>query len=139
MDDDARRQFGDARVARLATTDADGRPHLVPIVFVLVGDLVWSAVDGKPKTTRALKRLANITAHPHVSLLVDHYDDDWTQLWWVRADGTAQVVEVGAPGTEAALDALAAKYPQYVASPPPGPLLRVAVTRWSAWQHSPFS
>jgi len=136
MDDEARVRFGEARVARLATADAEGRPHLVPIVFVVLADVVWSAVDGKPKTSRALRRLANVASNPHVSLLVDHYDDDWTQLWWVRADGTAEVVEVGAPEAEQALDFLAAKYPQYVSSRPAGPLVRIAVTRWSAWEHS---
>jgi PPOX class probable F420-dependent enzyme len=136
VDDDARRRFGAARVARLATADADGRPHLVPLVFVLLDDVVWSAVDDKPKTTRALKRLANVLANPRVSLLVDHYDDDWTQLWWVRADGTAEVVEVGAPGTAAALDALAVKYPPYASHRPEGPLVRITVARWAAWRHS---
>jgi len=136
VDDDARQRFAAARVARLATVGPDGRPHLVPIVFVVTGDVVWSAVDGKPKSTRALKRLANIAVNPAVSVLVDHYDDDWSQLWWVRADGTAQVVEVGEPGTDEALDALAAKYPQHAADRPAGPLVRVAVTRWTAWQHA---
>lgn len=143
-DDEARRRFTAARVARLATVRADGRPHLVPVVFaVLRGvdvegdrDVVWSAVDDKPKSTRALRRLANVAAHPAVSLLADHYDDDWTQLWWVRADGAATVVPVGEPGTEEALGALAGKYPPYAASRPPGPLLRVAVTRWTGWASS---
>ena len=139
MDEDDRRRFADARVARLATVDADGRPHLVPVVFAVVGDVVWSAVDAKPKSTRALKRLANIAANPRVSLLVDHYDDDWTRLWWVRADGTAEVLEAGASGTtevRTALDALAAKYHQYDAERPAGPFVRVAVTRWSGWSHT---
>jgi PPOX class probable F420-dependent enzyme len=102
---------------------------------VLAGDTVYSAVDGKPKSTRALKRLANITANPAVSLLVDHYDDDWTQLWWVRADGHATVVDVTDPEAVRALAALSAKYPQYAADPPAGPMVRVDVRRWSSWRH----
>jgi PPOX class probable F420-dependent enzyme len=135
VDDEAARLFSAARVARLATVDARGRPHLVPVVFAVLGDHVWSAVDAKPKSTRSLKRLANIEANRAVSLLVDHYDDDWTRLWWVRADGEAAVVQVGEVGTTAALDALAAKYPQYASDSPPGPLVRVEVRRWSSWRH----
>ncbi|HSU73439.1 MAG TPA: TIGR03668 family PPOX class F420-dependent oxidoreductase [Terrabacter sp.] len=138
MDDDAVLRFAAARVASLATVRPDGRPHLVPVVFAVVpgvdGDVVWSAVDDKRKSTRALRRLANVEANPAVSLLVDHYEDDWSRLWWVRADGVATVVRVGEPGADAALDALAAKYPQYAASRPAGPLLRVEVTRWSGWR-----
>ena len=139
MDDDAAQLFARARVARLATAGPDGAPHLVPVVFVVLGDEVWSAVDQKPKSTRDLRRLRNIRANPQVSLLVDHYDDEWTRLWWVRADGRASVVEGGSPGTQVvldrALDALAAKYPQYAADPPAGPFVRVHVARWSSWQH----
>ena len=129
-----RERFAGARVARLATVGPDGAPHLVPLVFVVLGDAVWSAVDGKPKSTRDLRRLRNIRSHPQVSLLVDHYDDDWSRLWWVRADGRATVVEGGSPATDSVLEALAAKYPQYVADPPGGPLVRVEVARWSSWQ-----
>lgn len=130
-----RARFAAARVARLATVRPDGRPHLVPVVFAVSGDLVWSAVDDKPKSTRALQRLANVEANPSVALLVDHYDDDWTQLWWVRAEGRADVLELGAAGTAEALDSLARKYPQYAAHRPAGPLVRVSVTRWSGWSH----
>ncbi|HYQ33692.1 MAG TPA: TIGR03668 family PPOX class F420-dependent oxidoreductase [Lapillicoccus sp.] len=129
--DDAPARFGAARVARLATTDADGSPHLVPVVFALVGETVWTAVDAKPKTTTALRRLDNVRAHPAVSLLVDHYADDWATLWWVRADGVATVLDVDEG--RAGLDALTAKYPQYQENPPPGPVLRVDVTRWVSW------
>ena len=129
--DDAPARFGAARVARLATTDADGSPHLVPVVFALVGETVWTAVDAKPKTTTALRRLDNVRAHPVVSLLVDHYADDWATLWWVRADGVATVLDVDEG--RAGLDALTAKYPQYQDNPPPGPVLRVDVTRWVSW------
>jgi len=125
--------FAAARVARLATVGDDGAPHLVPIVFALVGDVIHSAVDAKPKRHPRLRRLANIAHEPRVSVLVDHYDDDWSLLWWVRADGLASVV---AP-TRAALDALRLKYPQYLSAPPPGPFLRIEVRRWSAWSAAP--
>lgn len=129
---DARARFVRAQVAHLATADADGRPHLVPIVFVLAdGDVLYSAVDRKPKSTAALKRLANISVNPHVAVLADRYDEDWTRLWWVRADGTART----ASGAEAdrALARLAGKYPQYAADPPPGPVLAVDIRSWSGW------
>ena len=129
--DDAPARFGAARVARLATTDSEASPHLVPVVFALVGETVWTAVDAKPKTTTALRRLDNVRAHPAVSLLVDHYADDWATLWWVRADGVATVLDVDEG--RAGLDALTAKYPQYQDNPPPGPVLRVDVTRWVSW------
>jgi PPOX class probable F420-dependent enzyme len=121
--------FATARVARLATVSPDGRPHLVPIVFALVGATIHTAVDAKPKRTRNLKRLANIAADPRVSVLADHYDEDWTQLWWVRADGLARVAE----GSAEAVAALRARYPQYRETPPPGPFLEIAVERWTAW------
>ena len=134
MDDaHALRRFGDARVARLATTRADGRPHIVPLCFALDGDTVVSVVDGKPKRSPDLLRLANVRAHDQVSLLVDHYDDDWTSLWWVRLDGVAEVV-VGGTGHAAAIETLAAKYPQYQSTPPSGAVLRVTVTGLAHWE-----
>jgi PPOX class probable F420-dependent enzyme len=90
--DAARARFALSRVARLATASADARPHLVPIVFALAGDVLYTAVDGKPKTTTALRRLANMAANPQVAVLVDHYEDDWTRLWWARADGTVRIL-----------------------------------------------
>jgi PPOX class probable F420-dependent enzyme len=122
-------RFASARVARLATADADGVPHLVPLVFAVDGDRILSAVDGKPKRSRALKRLANIAVNPRVSVLADHYDDDWSRLWWVRADGVARVVDT----SPAASAALVARYPQYLQNPPVGPFLEITVERWSAW------
>ncbi len=134
----ARGRFGAARVARLGTRTADGAPHVVPIVFALVGEVVWSVVDRKPKSTQRLRRLANIVSEPRVSLLVDRYSDDWDQLWWVRADGTATVEDPDtSTETLAALDALTVKYRQYVDAPPPGPLVRVEVRTWRAWRASP--
>src|ERR1044071_6131752 len=93
-DDDARAaaaRFADAPSAVLATIDPGGAPHLVPVVFAVSGDTIYTAVDAKRKTTQRLRRLANIEADPRVTLLVDHYADDWTQLWWARADGEATV------------------------------------------------
>jgi PPOX class probable F420-dependent enzyme len=129
----ARGLFGAARVARLATLAADG-PHLVPIVFELAGDTVYSAVDHKPKRTTALRRLANVIADPAVGLLVDHYDDaDWTALWWARAEGTGRVLEPEWDEARAAVDLLIAKYPQHRREPPSGPVLAIDVHRWSGW------
>jgi PPOX class probable F420-dependent enzyme len=131
---EARARFGAARVARLATADASGVPHLVPVVFAAEGDRVYVAVDQKPKRTTALKRLANVRANPHVALLADEYvDDDWDALWWVRADGLGRVHEPGAAEAVHAVSLLAARYPQHAAAPPSGPVLEVAVQRWSGW------
>lgn len=127
----ARRLFTAARVARLATADADGVPHVVPVTFAVDGDDVVWAVDAKPKTTTALRRLRNIAARPAVSLLVDHYAEDWSTLWWVRADGHATI---GDPATDAAaVAALVAKYPQYGTTPPSGPVVRVRIRTWRGW------
>jgi PPOX class probable F420-dependent enzyme len=129
-----REKFQRARVARLATVDENAHPHLVPVCFELVEDRIVSVVDAKPKSTPELRRLANIRAHPRVSLLVDEYDDDWTRLWWVRADGAARVVESGAD-REDAVAALTAKYPQYEEQPPGGPVVEVTVDRWVGWAY----
>src|SRR3954470_6397156 len=111
--EDARRLFATARVARLATVSPSGAPHLVPLVFAVAGDVVFSAVDAKPKRTARLRRLANVRGHPAVALLADHYDDaDWDALWWVRADGRARVLEAGDPEAAVAVDLLAARYAQ---------------------------
>nr|WP_152864843.1 TIGR03668 family PPOX class F420-dependent oxidoreductase [Streptomyces acidicola] len=139
---EARRRFTGARVARLATVAPGGRPHLVPIVFARHDDTIVSAVDHKPKKTRQLGRLHNIAVHPAVCLLADAYDEDWDQLWWVRADGGARVVPSDAPGEDAraeyteAIDLLRQKYAQYRDRPPDGPVLVVTVLRWSGWRAS---
>ncbi len=127
-----RRLLGAARSLRLATVGVDGAPHIVPIVFALSGDTVVSMVDGKPKTTTALRRLANIAHEPRVSLLADRYDEDWNLLWWVRADATG-VVSDGPAELARARGLLAARYPQYRATPPEGPLLLLRVTRITGW------
>jgi PPOX class probable F420-dependent enzyme len=129
----ARDLFGTARVARLATVEPDGRPHLVPIVFVVHGERLFSAVDAKPKRSQELRRLANVRANPAVSVLVDDYDEDWTALRWARADGVAEVLAPDHPQARAAVALLAAKYSQYREQPPPGPVLAVEVSRWSGW------
>jgi len=127
-----RERFAAARVAHLATADSEGRPYVVPVVFALDGDTIYFAVDQKPKRTRDLKRLRNIAVNPSVAVLVDHYDDDWERLWWVRADGSARVLEPG-PDTERAMHLLTQRHSQYRAQPPPGPAVAIAVHRWSAW------
>ena len=136
----ARRLFAGTSVARLATVTPAGRPHLVPVTFVLdsrpgQGDWVYTAVDHKPKSTARLQRLRNIQAHPRVALLADHYADDWTRLWWVRADGEAAVLGAAAEAAGAAgpLRLLAARYPQYAVQPPAGPVIVVRVDRWTGW------
>jgi PPOX class probable F420-dependent enzyme len=122
----------DARVGRLATVSGDGRPHLVPCCFAVVGRVLYSAVDAKPKSSLALKRLSNIRANPSAALIVDHYEEDWSALWWVRLDGTALVVE-SASERQRALERLAAKYPQYRATAPPGPVIAIDVQTWRCW------
>ena len=127
-----RARFAAARSAHLATAGADLVPHVVPVTFALVDNDVVIAVDQKPKTTANLRRLRNLAENPRAALLVDRYDDDWAYLWWVRADGTATVQHDG-PGRDAAIDALAVRYPQYLADRPRGPVIRVRVERWSGW------
>jgi PPOX class probable F420-dependent enzyme len=128
---EARARFAAARVARLATADATGRPHLVPVVFAVQGDTVYTVVDAKPKRTTALRRLANVAENPRVALLVDHYDDvDWDALWWVRADGVGRVLAPDAAEARRAVELLRARYPQQRAA---GAVLAVDVERWSGW------
>jgi PPOX class probable F420-dependent enzyme len=118
-----------ARVARLATVGADRRPHVVPICFALDGDVLYTAVDSKPKSSRRLRRLANIEANAAVEVLIDRWDEDWSRLWWVRLSGRARIVQHDARG----LELLAAKYPQYRGDPPGGPFVIVDVESRTAW------
>jgi PPOX class probable F420-dependent enzyme len=127
-----RRRVRQARVARLASMRPDGRPHIVPCCFALEGEVVYSVVDAKPKSTLHLRRLENVRANPSVALLVDHYTEDWTALWWIRLDGTARVIESG-DERDRALGYLCEKYPQYVQEPPPGAVISIDVTTWRAW------
>lgn len=134
----ARQRFASARVARLATASDSGQPHLVPLVFAVRNDLghghtVCFAVDHKPKRSRQLRRLDNIAANPAVSLLVDHYDDDWSTLWWVRVDGTATVLDAESDDGRSAIDALVDKYRQYDEVRPAGPVVVVRELTWHWW------
>ena len=136
MDADAARAlFAMAPVARLATVGADGRPHVVPITFALDGDTLYTAVDHKPKRTTRLRRLQNVAANPGVSVLADHYDEqDWSALWWVRADGAARILAPNDPQRARAAALLQARYEQYRRRPPTGPAIAIAISRWSGWR-----
>jgi len=131
-------RFTQSPVARLATATPEGVPHLVPVVFALDDgpqgnrDVIYTAIDAKPKTSQRLRRLANIDRNPQVSLLVDHYSDDWTQLWWVRADGVATIHSDG-EAMHTGYRLLRAKYPQYQSVSLDGPVITVMVRRWSSW------
>jgi PPOX class probable F420-dependent enzyme len=125
-----------ARVARLATVDAERRPHLVPICFACDGSVFYSAIDRKPKQVPAsrLARLKNVQATPQVALLVDQYDEDWTRLWYVLVRGEAELVSVLAE-KERAIQLLRAKYTQYSADmlADDAPVLRITPVRITAW------
>jgi PPOX class probable F420-dependent enzyme len=130
---EARERFAATKVARLATADARGRPHLVPVVFAVVGECIYSAVDAKPKRTTALRRLDNVRQNPRVSLLADHYEDDWDALWWARADGRGRVLEADDDEARQAIALLKRRYPQQRAV---GAVLAVDVERWTGWTAS---
>lgn len=120
-------------MGRLATLGADGAPHIVPVTFAAVGDELVHMIDQKPKTTRRLARLDNIERHPQATLLVDHYEESWDRLWWVRVDGRATVVSEG-PGVELAREALESKYPQYRQDPPQGPAIYLTMGVVRYWE-----
>lgn len=137
--DDVRAQLEAARHGYLSTASADANPHLQPVVFQIVGEAVYIAIDEKPKTTLRLRRLTNIEQNPRFALLVDRYDDDWSRLWWVLLRGPADVLWPSKwDANEAArvIAALRTKYPQYESMAlEERPLLRLRpdrVTRWSA-------
>jgi PPOX class probable F420-dependent enzyme len=130
---ECRSAFAEARVARLATADAEGAPHLVPITFAVEGDRVYFAVDGKPKSSVRLRRLRNIGQNPRVSLLIDEYDEDWERLWWVRADGRARVLTEGLEGPRGLLRA---RYAQYADVAMDGPVVEITVSRWNGWRYA---
>jgi PPOX class probable F420-dependent enzyme len=131
-----RRWVSESHVAHLATLDADGRPHLVPIVFALDGDTLYTAVDSKPKSSRSLRRIENARRNPEVTALVDHYDEDWTRLWWVRVRARARVLD-GGREAERALALLTERYPQYRNAPPGLPVLALDVEEWRGWSATP--
>lgn len=130
--EEARRRVAASHVARLATVGPDGAPHVVPITFAVDGDRIVTAVDAKPKRSAALRRIANLRANPRASLLVDHYSDDWSELWWARADGQARVVDDGEE-LDDARERLRRRYPQYAATALDGPAIVIKVERWSGW------
>ncbi|GAA2589706.1 TIGR03668 family PPOX class F420-dependent oxidoreductase [Actinomadura fulvescens] len=132
----ARRRLMTVPVARLATVDEHGVPHLVPVTFTAERGTVYIAVDHKPKGGRDLRRLANIRANPHVTLLADHYEDDWDRLWWVRVDGHAHIIDDPAR-MAAPIDLLTARYPQYREHRPEGPVIAVVIERWTGWSATP--
>jgi PPOX class probable F420-dependent enzyme len=128
----AKQRVHEARIGRLGTITLDGRPHLVPVSFALLDEVVYTAVDAKPKSTLELRRLQNIEANRATCMLVDHYDEIWTHLWWVRLDGSARVVRSG-PEAERAKNALSAKYPQYETVAIPGPVIAFEIAAWAVW------
>lgn len=131
-------RFTDAPRAQLSTINPDGTPHLVPIVFAVAptGDRIFTAIDWKPKTTQKLQRLDNIRADPAVSLIVDHYTDDWSQLWWIRADGNAHIADSSSTEGTLATDTLVAKYSQYENNRPNGPVIIIEKLSWRSWSAS---
>ena len=131
-EDEARRRFAAVPVVRLATADAQRRPHVVVVTFAIQGDMIYTAVDQKPKSGRNLKRLRNVAENPQVAMLADEYKEDWDTLWWARADGRA-VTLADPREMEGPLRLLAGRYSQYREAPPPGPVLAVTVERWSGW------
>lgn len=132
----ARERFVASAVLRLATVAADGQPHVVPCTFAVdLAGRVVIGVDNKPKSSQNLKRLRNIAENPRVSLLVDHYADDWAQLWWARADGLATIERTGAEHAEH-WQLLRAKYPRYEGQVLDGPVIAVRVTAWSGWSYT---
>jgi PPOX class probable F420-dependent enzyme len=130
---DAAAVFAESPVAMLATVGPGGAPHVVPVVFAVHNDVIYTAVDAKRKSTRRLRRLTNIESNPQVSMLVDHYEDDWTRLWWVRADGSAEIHYSGEQMANG-YALLRRKYPQYQRLALDGPVVTVDVARWSSWQ-----
>ena len=122
-----------ARIARLATAGDDRQPHLVPVTFAVDGDQVYTAIDHKPKTSANLRRLRNIRESPRVTLLADHYEEDWDRLWWVRVDGRARVIDADDPERERPLDVLAVKYEQYRRVRPAGPVIVIGIEKITGW------
>ncbi|MGH2591210.1 MAG: TIGR03668 family PPOX class F420-dependent oxidoreductase [Actinomycetota bacterium] len=138
--DEAVARLRSARVGHLATMTSGSRPHVVPFVFVVIESdaavRVYWAVDDKPKRSPRIKRIRNIETNRAVELVVDGYDEDWSALWWVRAAGSGRIVREPAEHA-AALVALEAKYPQYAAAPPPGPMVAIDVERITSWEATP--
>ena len=121
-----------ARVARLGTVGPDGLPHLIPFCFALSGERIVSVVDRKPKRTTDLRRLRNIRADPRVVVLVDHYEENWSRIWWIRSHGIATILEAG-PEWEEGIDRLVEKYSQYRFVRPTGAVISIVPERWTSW------
>jgi PPOX class probable F420-dependent enzyme len=129
-----RRRAAEATVARVGTIDHSGRVHVVPIVFVINGDTLYSSTDEHPPA----KRLRNLQRDPRTTILVDIYDDDWSKVWWVRMRGTGRVVEDEAE-RDGARKLLWDKYPQFTKSLPSeggGPVMAVDISEWSGWSYT---
>ncbi|MGV9794816.1 TIGR03668 family PPOX class F420-dependent oxidoreductase [Gordonia sp. NPDC003422] len=138
LDDEMRQRFVEARVARLSSVTPDARPHIVPIVFAVNDDTLVTCVDHKPKRTNRLRRLANIGENPYVAVLVDHYAENWDELWWVRVDGRAEVVDASEPRGRHGIDVLADKYEHYRRRRrPDGPVIIVGDLHWHSWSARP--
>jgi PPOX class probable F420-dependent enzyme len=130
---EARRRFAASPVLRLATASADGQPHVVPCTFVIDDSgRIAIGIDNKPKSSVNLRRLANIAQNPRVSLIVDQYCDDWTGLWWARADGSS-VVERSGEQHAVHWAQLTSKYPQYHGQVLDSAVIVVSVESWSGW------
>jgi PPOX class probable F420-dependent enzyme len=132
--DEMRRRVGEARVGRIASVTPDGTPHVVPFVFAVEDDTLYSSVDAKPKKGPDLQRIRNIRANPTVQVVVDHYEEPWEPIWWVRLTGRAEVLEDG-PERERALALLQGKYPEYEEMPPQGTVIAVRIERWRGWSY----
>ena len=114
--------------------DERDRPRVLPVAFAVFEDALWSAIDNKPKRSAEPARLRRLRRRPEAALLVDAYSDDWSRLGWVELSGRVSILDADDAGD--ALEALAAKYPQYRAEPPPGPLLRLAPEHFACWRAS---
>jgi coenzyme F420-0:L-glutamate ligase / coenzyme F420-1:gamma-L-glutamate ligase len=124
------------RVARLATVAADGQPHLVPIVYVLDAEQLFTPLDGKPKQVPLdkLQRVRNLAVNDRVAVVVDDYDEDWTQLAWVQLRGRATLLDAG-DDYELGLRLLEATYPQYATVPLLGrPLIQIHIEAVRSWR-----
>ena len=130
-EEESRQRFTKSTIARLATITPSGHPHVIPVTFAIQNSTLYIAVDHKPKTTHNLQRIRNIKQNPAVSVLADHYADDWTTLWWTRADGTATITDDETP-----IDLLVAKYPQYQETRPHGPVIEIRITHWTGWSYA---
>jgi PPOX class probable F420-dependent enzyme len=132
--EEMRRRVAAERVGRLATIDPDGRPNVVPFVFALEGDTLYTSVDEKPKRTRQLRRVENLQRDSRFTVLIDHYEEDWPSVWWVRIKGRGRVIWEG-PERDHAIRLLGEKYRQYEEEGPQGPVIALDVEEWKGWAY----